>query len=304
MPRPILHIADILAWADAFHEERGRWPTKSDGPIPGHLESTWSGVDAALKCGNRGLRPGSSLAKLLLKHRGRRHKGLLPHYTVEQVLAWADAYHKRTGAWSTYDDGPIVNAPGETWHAVDAALRKGMRGLPGCSSLAQLLSEQRGVRNIKALPRFTKKQVLAWADAYHARTGSWPTRESGPIPEAPEENWTIIDTSLTRGSRGLPRCGSLPQFLSKHRGVRNPGRLPSLSVREILTWADAYHERTGRWPMYSSGPIPEAPGETWARIHAALQQGHRGFPGGSSLYRLLRKHGRRRSRTQPRLRHS
>jgi hypothetical protein len=33
-------------------------------------------------------------------------------------------------------------------------------------------------------PDFDLKTILAWADAHHARTGKWPTRNSGPIREA------------------------------------------------------------------------------------------------------------------------
>jgi hypothetical protein len=304
MRRPVIHIAEILAWADAFYERTGRWPTRDDGPIAGQIDLTWCGVDQALQKGHRGLRPGSSLAKLLLKHRGRRHHGLLPSYTLARILAWADAHHRRTGKWPTCDDGPIVDAPGETWLAVDKALRDGNRGLPGGSSLAQLLAKKRGVRNLGRLLPFTVDQILAWADAHHARTGSWPTRESGPIPEAPGETWKIVNEALIQGWRGLPCCGSLAQLLAKHRGVRNRKRLPNLSVPKILAWARAYRARTGRWPTHLSGPIPEAPGETWGGIHAALYDGGRGFAGGSSLYQLLRQHGLRRSRIQARPRHS
>jgi hypothetical protein len=303
MRRPALSIADILAWADAFQKHWRRWPTKDDGPVAGQIDLTWCGVDQALQKGHRGLRPGSSLAKLLLEHRGKRHRGLLPNYTLKQILIWADLHHQRTGVWPTAKDGAIAEAPGETWLAVQKALADGNRGLPGGSSLAQLLAKRRGVRNISDLPLFTVEQVLAWADAHKARTGEWPTRKSGPIVESPPETWRIVNEALVRGWRGLPPSGSLAQLLAKHRGVRNRKRLPRLSLRKILRWADAYHQRTGRWPTHLSGPISEAPGETWSAIHDALYRGLRGFRSGSSLYQLLRQSGRRDSRVQSR-RHS
>ncbi len=55
----------------------------------------------------------------------------------------------------------------------------------------------------------------------------------------------------------------------------------------ILSWTDAHHARTGRWPNYDSGPIMDAPGETWAAVQMALTLGRRGLPGGSSQARLL-----------------
>jgi hypothetical protein len=52
-------------------------------------------------------------------------------------------------------------------------------------------------------------------------------------------------------------------------------------------WADFYKDRTGEWPTSLSGSIADAPGETWKNVDAALSQGVRGFPRGSSLARLL-----------------
>jgi len=71
-----------------------------------------------------------------------------------------------------------------------------------------------------------------------------------------------------------------------------PRKGPPLTVEQILTWADAHHARTGRWPSDWSGPIPGAPGETWAKVHSALRAGHRSLPGGDTLARLLRRYGR------------
>jgi len=48
------------------------------------------------------------------------------------------------------------------------------RRLPGGSSLAKLLAEERGVRNRSALPVLTLEQILLWADAYHTKIGKFP----------------------------------------------------------------------------------------------------------------------------------
>jgi hypothetical protein len=68
-------------------------------------------------------------------HRGRR-----PTLTAEQILAWADAHYGRTGKWPNLYTGPVADAPGENWSAIDYALRRGHRGLPGDSSLSWLLA--------------------------------------------------------------------------------------------------------------------------------------------------------------------
>src|SRR5581483_2073506 len=136
-------------------------------------------------------------------------------------------------------------------------------------------------------PLLEIEQILAWADAHHVRTGEWPRRTSGSIPESPRDHWGSVDIALTKGHRGLPGGSSLARLLHRERGVRNPKALPELTTRQILAWIDAFHARSGRWPHYQSGPIEEAPGETWGAVNFALEQGRRGLPGDSSLAQLL-----------------
>ncbi len=51
MYRPVLHYAEILAWADNYHERTGAWPKKNRGRIPGTLDETWLGVIARCAAG-------------------------------------------------------------------------------------------------------------------------------------------------------------------------------------------------------------------------------------------------------------
>lgn len=84
------------------------------------------------------------MRQLLEKHRGvpvrRPYKNPL---TVEQILAWADDHQRRTGHWPRASSGRIEGVPNQTWAAVDAALRKGCRGLKGGESLRELLVKYR-----------------------------------------------------------------------------------------------------------------------------------------------------------------
>jgi hypothetical protein len=64
---------------------------------------------------------------------------------VARVLGWAEAHRARAGAWPRIDSGPVPESPGETWRRIDNALRLGLRGLEGGSSLARLLERERGV---------------------------------------------------------------------------------------------------------------------------------------------------------------
>src|SRR5262245_31951957 len=81
---------------------------------------------------------------------------------ISRILDWADTYFKRHGKWPNVQSGRIkepLDGLGENWRTtVDASLRLGLRGLPGDYSLAQLLSDYRGVRNRAALPPLTIEQ--------------------------------------------------------------------------------------------------------------------------------------------------
>lgn len=158
-----LNVSQILAWADAFHRTHGRWPLKTEGPVDEAPDTTWCGIDQALRKGGRGLptRSGWSLAQLLAEQRGVRNRKRLPKLKIMQILKWADAFYRRTGAWPNLWSGPIEEAPGETWMGVNAALRVGLRGLVGGSSLGMLLAAKRGVRNNTSIPKLTPKMVLA-----------------------------------------------------------------------------------------------------------------------------------------------
>jgi hypothetical protein len=93
-------------------------------------------VDLALSRGNRGLPKGSSLAKLLLERRGKRHPHFLRRLTVPLIPQWADAHHRRTGPWPAARSGRIVGLPDETWSGIEHKLQDGGRGLRGGSSIA------------------------------------------------------------------------------------------------------------------------------------------------------------------------
>jgi hypothetical protein len=284
-----LSVQQILEWADAHHQREGRWPSQYSGAIPEAPGENWRAIQMALREGYRGLPGGSTVARLLAEHRGVPHLRERPDLAVEQILTWADRHHARTGKWPTQHSGAVVEAPHESWPQIDAALRDGRRGLPGGSSLPQLLAERRAVRNIHTLPPLTEEMILAWADAYRERHDRWPSGEAVPIEEAPGETWNAVDLALKVGRRGLAGGSSLAQLLAERRGHRNRAGLPPYTVKQILAWADAYHTRHGHWPTAGSGPIEEAPGESWNAVDRALRNGTRGFPGGSSLARLLEK---------------
>ena len=205
---------------------------------------------------------------------------------VERILGWADDHRTATGQWPDRSSGPVEGVDDETWSAIDAALRRGRRGLPGGSSLAGLLALERGVRDgsnpespeqrlrnweaeqfptrrpkrrraaqPRAKTQLTIDLILSFADAHHAATGCWPRMNSGTVLGQTELNWIRVNRALREGGRGLPGGTSLADLLQEHRGIRNKQNLPRLDVEQIMAWADAHRNATGEYPHADSGPV-------------------------------------------------
>jgi hypothetical protein len=320
----------------------------------------WSAIEGALFQGHRGLPGGSSLSRLLAQERNTHLAKDRYSFTISEVLSLADAYHERYGKWPKDHSGRIPQPFAKFWQRIGGALKRGRYGLPGGTTLARLLNQERGARYARNLKPLTAADILGWADAHHARTGKWPTCRCGAIPEAPGEKWMMVNAALYLGHRGIPGGSTLGRFLarsgrtsrrdpplgistesqpvgtgpsalpdyhprmrredrrlgrghstrvltpegmaarqqcgeppepvdakSKGRRKKTWGRPPLLTVLQILAWADAHHQRTGRWPSRDSGPIPGTREETWVKVCSSLSVGRRGLPGGSSLAKLL-----------------
>ena len=201
----------IKSWSGPTHSSRtGDWPGPDSGPIPEAPGETWLLIQAALTIGRRDLPKGGTLARLLDEHRGRynRHD---PHFTIPQILAWADAWYAEKAEWPMFDSGVIPGGGGVAWRAVDRALSMGRGGFAGGSSLARLLAERRGVRTSFYAPPLEPSQILQWADAFFAREGRWPDAGSGPIPESPGDTWHSVQTRIShRRTRASQRFEPAP----------------------------------------------------------------------------------------------
>ena len=364
LERPSLTEQQVLEWADAYYLQHGRYPTIYDGKVRADGGETWSSLDQALKNGHRGLPGGGSLAQLLGANRTVKRERVRNSLSLEQILEWADAHKRRTGAWPRISSGPIPEAPGKTWSrvndflnrsaegslphsslarlmqsargaklyhaprtlteaeilawadlfyarngrypfacdgrmdaeipeswsAINIALHKGRRGLPGGSSLADLLQSSRTVVRNHTRKKVTLEQIDAWAYAHHLRTGAWPNVRSGAIADAPGETWEKIDGFLRRGAGGALEKSSLTQYLDPVGAAFYRERRAPLTVEQIVAWAEEHRANTGSWPTSYSGDLPHAPWETWSNIAAALHRGHRSLPKSSSLAELFREH--------------
>lgn len=285
-----LTVPLILAWADRYRRQHGRWPGVESVRVEGMGSETWSRIDAALVKGHRGLPSGSSLAVELQRSR-HVYRGK-DRVTEDQIFRWAKSCFRRTGNWPQAADGPVPEAERTTWDSLNKALIRGARGLPGGSCLKKLLVARRAIRRGRRCwcSEFTLAQIWKWARAFHKRHGEWPRTASGPIPESNGDTWRKVNSALTVGIRGLGGGSSLRKFLvSKGAGVRFE-HSASLTPRQILAWADAHFEESSNWPYVDSGRIAGTTDETWGMIDAALRYGRRGLPGGSSLSAFLIEH--------------
>lgn len=249
---------------------------------------SWANIHAALTQGLRGLPGGSTLAQLLAEKRGVRNIMDLPDLTIGLILQWIDAHRARTAKWPNQKSGVVLSAPEETWGNIHAALYVGRRGLPGGSTLAKLLAEER------------ESEMFSTSGPDHRANSAmdgWPLGKNWPVAEpksgavlgAPGEAWGNVENSLNRGRRGLPSGFSLAKLRTVKRGVRSKTYPPDLHVDQLLQWADAHRQKTGKWPTRGSGAVLCAPGEKWVNLNTALYLGQRGLPGGSSLAKLLRQ---------------
>ena len=288
-PRPLTEEW-ICDQAKNHHERTQEWPKRTSGELLDAPGENWANIDAALQQGRRGLPGGSSLAGFLEKTFGVRNLANLPSLTEEWIRERVRFHRQNTGKWPQIKSGELLDSPGEVWANIHGALQQGGRKLPGGSSLPRFLKAHFELRNPADLNPLTEGWIHERARFHHQQTGEWPTRNSGTVLDAPGETWTGIDQALHKGRRQLKGGSSLARFLADHFGVRNIRNLPPLTEEWICERAKFHRERTGKWPKFQSGRVLDVPGETWANIHGALQQGGRKLPGGSSLAQLLEAH--------------
>ena len=225
---------------------------RSPGPVRPGAESIPAYGTAVAVCP-----AGTSLAKLLEKHRGVRVGRGPPNLSEKQILVWADAHFAARGKWPTRESGPIAGTR-ESWLSVDLALRTGDRGLRGGSSLPQLLARRRGVRNRLRPPPLKEKQILAWALAYCKTTGRWPSVCSAPIAGSRGDTWISVEQGPEIGTPGIARRSK-------------PGTTAADSRLEIALAADYNNDHGPQWPDERSGAIPDTE-ETWRNVQLGAVQ--------------------------------
>jgi hypothetical protein len=234
-----------------------------------------------------------------------RRKGAAPILTETQIVEWIRLYHEKEGKWprllstTVWDKDEQDNwiEVKENWAAINGALDKGLRGLPGGSSLA-MLKERHGFMDDNSL---TEEKIVRWIRLFREKEGKWPRLHSTTVWDKDEqdnwievkENWAAINGALDKDLRGLSGGSSLAALKERH-GFMDDN---SLTEEKIVRWIRLYREKEGKWPGLLSKTVwdhDEAGNwievkESWTAINAALTHGLRSLPGGSSLDKLKKK---------------
>ena len=285
--RSKLSIPKILKWADQHHARTGRWPTSRDEWVNGVTGERWSAIHEALRRGLRGLPGGSSLHQLLVtKRHALDPRMAMPELTGQQILKWADAFHKRRKRWPGRDSGIVTDEPSLTWGTIDRYIKRGVVRHKSAKTLSDLLSKARDVWDARGKPELSDQLILKWVQDHRRITGQWPVTSSGRVKTAANESWIALDMALRNGVRGLKGGTTLLKLVTKHRHRIGDPDIAPISEAQIRRWAAAYRRRTGRNPTRKSGKVAGA-NLTWGAIDAMLARGKRGLKGGRSLANLL-----------------
>lgn len=300
-----LDETQIIDWVKKHIEQYGKKPGKHTGTVEfaegEHKGITWAAIDIALKKGLRDLPGKSCLVKLIKEKLGIRSYHNPPALPTQLIIDWITLFINKYERKPNMSDGNIEFAEGEyareTWSGVNAALWRGGRGQPGKSSLASLIQENFGIKNIQDLPALSATLILDWIKQYIDVHGKKPNRTSGIIEPVSEEykgiTWTIINTALEVGTRGLPGGSSLAKLIDNKMGIANPMNLPLLNEELIINWVTQFINTHKEKPLRSSGVIEFASadhkGITWLAVDSALKRGSRGISGKSSLASLIAK---------------
>lgn len=200
----------------------------------------------------------------------REGLGRPSHVTLEQVRVAMRAFHARYGRWPRHIDAVEVPGIDGTWASLEHALRKGLRGLPGGSSLAM----QRD--GVTPRARLTSKAIADAVIAHRREHARWPGPSTrGRIPSL-GYGWAAVDRSLKKGRvDGVLAGQSLADLVRQCQGRARPLRLTIAIVQDAIR---EYHAKNGAWPRTTTlGDVPII-GGTWQYLNKLLGRGLRGLP--------------------------
>jgi superfamily II DNA or RNA helicase len=212
------------------------------------------------------------------------------------IIKAAIAHYEDHGHWPSCETKQRPRLlPNDTWGALNAAGRLGLRNLPKGRTLAKILAPIKAEFGFKVLGTrglLSEKIILKAAEHHYQETGKWPSAITpGRIPLLPDDTWKSIDGAGHSGSRGLGRGRTLARILRPLK-VKNGSpvarRGGPLSEEKIILAAIDHKKKHGKWPTSETkDKIPSLPNDTWRAINLAGSIGLRNLKKGRTLSTIL-----------------
>lgn len=209
--KPVLTECALLAAAREHFSNYWEIPTRrSKEPIPLLPGESWLAIDQAGFQGHRGLMKGRTLAVIFAPLREELRIGI--PLSKEMIIAEARAVHALHGVLPTRRTTLPLPTLHTTWEAINVALQRGLRGLPGGNSLSKLLQPLRAELGLDQT--LSEPAILAAARTFHHEHGRLPSQlTTDPVPGMPGESWSKIHGAGQLGLRGLQKGRTLSKIL-------------------------------------------------------------------------------------------
>lgn len=291
----------VLDWARKFNEKYGRKPRKKDGIVEfakGEYQGiTWNAINTASIRGHRGLPKGLSLADLMKMEFGIKNPKNTPTLTEAEIKELIKRFIELHGRKPQATDGQVESIEDITWENIDRRLRDGQCGLPGGSSLSMFIEQHFGIRDQVNVPEIPLTLIHNWVQSHLDKYKSKPIAKSGKVDFArgayQNISWHSVNQALKAGKCGLPVGTTLSSFIQFEFGIKNPKRAEPIPEEKVVLWIQKFIEKNNRKPKVNDGVIEFAEdqfsGLKWRLLNNYLSKGGRGFPGGSSLAKLIEK---------------
>jgi len=150
----------------------------------------------------------------------RKALGEATPLTHEIILSDMDAFYPLHEGWPmSHDLRPVPNKPDESWVGYQTALHSGGRGLEPGWTIVKLLAAYRGVKNQKDSD-ITEDKIVEYIKKFVALHGRPPySNDKAPVPDAPYEKWSNLDSCLRQGLRSLHGGSSLADLAYRKLGL-------------------------------------------------------------------------------------
>jgi hypothetical protein len=134
--------------------------------------------------------------------------------TIEEVLKYSDDFYDLKGHYPGQYSESISIMNGDSFRSIDASLRQGFRGLPKMGGLAGLLEKKRGYIHNQNKRDLTINEILEWMIKFYQNSSPnrFPTFDDQEVEGVEGEKWCNLNSSLSRGGRGLDKGWSLKKL--------------------------------------------------------------------------------------------